>query len=110
MILFAPIYRRQAEWARFPNAARGYFSGQQDPGGATGDGLLLVAAAAAVRLIKVFVEIGEDLGPCVATTVSAADGSWLVGDLPSDDRYTIMALDYTRAYATLVLRGRAPYV
>lgn len=110
MILMPLIYRRQADWARFPDSARGYFSGQQDPGGATGDGLLLVATVAAVRLIKVYVEIGEDLGPCVATTVSAADGSWRVGDLPSTDRYTIMAIDHTRAYETRVLRGRAPYV
>ena len=59
--------------------------------------------------VKVVLSGASILGP-VQVFFSAADGSWYVGDLPSDDRYTIVALDYTRAYATLVLRGRAPYV
>lgn len=108
MILFGGvIWRRAAEWAVYPDADRGYLAGEQDPDEDAGVGLLTVNAVPSGREIEVRHRLSRAL---VATTFSAADGTWQVPDLPSLDTYDIIARDHAGAYEDVIVGDQLPYV
>lgn len=103
------VTRRGTPWATEPDAPRGYLAGEQDPTGDPGDGLVTSGGAAAARWVYVFVEYGFMLGPVVAAVFSSPTGTWRVDDLPSTDRYTVMAIDYTGTYQLVGRQNKQPY-
>lgn len=110
MILFGDlIWRRAADWSVDATAPRGYLAGEQDPAGDAGDGLVTSGGTVAARHVLVFVQVGSMLGSIVASEFSNAAGEWRVNDLPSLDRYTVMAIDYTDTYQPVTRRSKQPY-
>lgn len=108
MILYTHLIKnRRARWARFPDAPRGYLAGEQDPDADPGVGLLTVNAEPAAREIEVRHRLTRTL---VATTFSAADGTWQVPDLPSQDEYDIIARDHAGVYEDVIVGAQLPYV
>lgn len=108
MMLFTRlITRRTAPWAAYPDAPRGYLAGEQDPDEDAGVGLLTVNAVPGGREIEVRHRITRQV---VATTFSAADGTWQVPDLPSLDTYDIIARDYAGVYEDVIVGDQLPYV
>jgi hypothetical protein len=108
VILFGRlIWRRVAEYAIYPDAARGYLAGEQDPEGDPGVGLLTVNAVPSGREIEVRHRLTRTV---VATTFSAADGTWQVPDLPSLDEYDIIARDHAGVYEDVIVGAQLPYV
>lgn len=108
VVLFSPLVRRRsAIWARYPDAPRGYLAGEQDPEADPGVGLLTVNAVPSGREIEVRHRLSRTL---VATTFSAADGTWQVTDLPSLDEYDIIARDHAGVYEDVIVGAQLPYV
>lgn len=108
MILFSRyIWHRQCPWALFPSAPRGYLAGEQDPEADPGVGLLTVNAVPSGREIEVRHRLSRTV---VATTFSAADGTWQVPDLPSLDEYDIIARDHAGVYEDVIVGAQLPYV
>lgn len=109
MILIGTLIRSRVVtgWALYPDAARGYLAGEQDPDEDAGVGLLTVNAAPSGREIEVRHRFTRRL---VATTFSASDGTWQVPDLPSLDEYDIIARDYAGVYEDVIIGGQLPYV
>lgn len=101
------IWRRAATWAAYPDAARGYLAGEQDPAEDAGVGLLTVNAVPSSRWVEVWHLPSLKL---VATTFSAPDGSWQVLDLPGLDRYRLIATDHAGVYESVIVDDRLPYV
>lgn len=110
MILFGTlITRREAPWALYPDAPRGYLAGEQDPSGDPGDGLVTSDGDPAARRVYVYHMVGDQVGQLVATAFSNADGEWRVDDLPSSETYLVMALDYTGSYDPVARAYVQPY-
>lgn len=109
ILLSALITRREAPWALYPEAPRGYLAGEQDPSGDPGDGLVTSDGDPAARWVYVFHMVGDQVGPLVATAFSNADGEWRVDDLPADDRYLLMVMDHTATYAPTARAYKQPY-
>lgn len=108
MILFLALIRsRGTPWALYPDAPRGYLAGEQDPDEDAGVGLLTVNSVPGGREIEVRHRHSRTL---VATTFSAADGTWQVPDLPSLDTYDIIARDYAGVYEDVIVGDQLPYV
>lgn len=108
MILFpALIWRRAALWAITADAARGYLAGEQDPEEDAGVGLLTVNAVPSARRVEVWHKPSLTL---VATTFSAADGSWQVPDLPGQETYRLIATDHAGTYESVIVDDVSPYV
>lgn len=114
MILFGSLIRRRevTGWALYPDAPRGYLAGEQDPDEDAGVGLLTVNAVPSGRLIEVW-HRPTNIGPArtlVATTFSGSDGTWQVPDLPSLERYRVVAVDHEGVYESVIVEDRQPYV
>ena len=110
MILFnSLITRRETPWAMYPDAPRGYLAGEQDPGGAAGDGLVTSDGDPVARRVYVYHMVGDQVGQLVASTFSNAAGEWRVDDLPSSETYLVMALDYTGSYDPVARAYVQPY-
>lgn len=108
MILFSRLVtRRVALWALYPDAARGYLAGEQDPAEDPGVGLLTVNAVPSAREIEVRHRLSRTV---VATTFSGTDGTWRVDDLPGQEEYDIIARDHTGTYEDVIIGGQLPYV
>lgn len=106
-LLQSLVRRRVAEWAVYPDAARGYLAGEQDPAEDAGVGLLTVNAVPSARRVEVWHKPSLRL---VATVFSAADGSWQVADLPSQDKYRLIATDHAGVYESVIVDDVSPYV
>lgn len=107
MILQQLITRRVAAWALYPDAARGYLAGEQDPAEAPGVGLLTVNTVPSARQIEVRHRLTRTV---VAVTFSGTDGTWQVSDLPGQEEYDIIARDHTGTYEDVIIGGQLPYV
>ena len=107
MIVQSLIWRRVAIWALYPTAPRGYMAGEQDPDEDAGVGLVTVNGSPGARSVEVRHRLTRNV---VATTFSAADGSWQIPDLPSLDEYDIIARDHTGTYEDVIVGGQLPYV
>lgn len=108
MILFADLVRsRVCPWAVYPDAPRGYLAGEQDPEADAGVGLLTVNAVPSGRQVEVRHRATRIV---VATTFSSAAGEWQVPDLPSLDRYDIIARDHAEVYEDVIVGAQLPYV
>lgn len=108
MILFGDlIWRRAAEWAAYPDAARGYLAGEQDPAEDAGVGLLTVNAVPSARWVEVYHKPSLTL---VATVFSSADGTWQMPDLPGLDKYRVIASDHAGVYESQIVDDVSPYV
>lgn len=101
--------RRVAAWALYPDAARGYLAGEQDPSGDPGDGLVTSDGDPAARRAYLFHMVGDQVGQVVATVFSNTDGEWRVDDLPADDKYLLMVVDHTGTYAPTARAYKQPY-
>ncbi len=113
MILFGTlITRREAPWALYPSAPRGYIAGEPDPEGAAGDGIVTVNGVPASLWVEVWHQVGPSVTPTtlVATVFSAPDGSYHVPDLPALDYYRVVAIDHTGTWESQIVEGRQPYV
>lgn len=113
MMLFTRlISRRAAPWAQDPDGPRGYFAGEQDPDEDAGVGLLTINGAPGGRRIEVWhkpIQFGPAL-TIVATTFSAADGTWQVPDVPAAEWYRLIAVDYAGVYESVIVDDVQPYV
>lgn len=109
ILLGTLITRREVPWAPYPDAARGYLAGEQDPGGAAGDGLVTSDGDPVARWVYVYHMVGNQVGQLVATVFSNAAGEWRVDDLPSSEMYLVMALDHTGSYDPVARAYVQPY-
>lgn len=108
IVVVMPIFQRRtvSEWALNPDAPRGYFSGEQDPGGPSGDGLFTISGVPSAGFIEVH---HAGIRGVVASTFAAADGTWRIDDLPSQDVYTIVGRDPSGAVENVIVSGQVPY-
>lgn len=106
MILFDRlITRRTAQWALYPDAARGYLAGEQDPDGELNDGLAQINGDPG----NCWIEIRHQVSRILIDRVWSADGTWQVLDLPANELYEVQATDPTDALQPVVRRNVAPY-
>lgn len=97
--------RRAAQWAHYPDAARGYLAGEQDPDGELYDGLVQVNGAPGLC----WVEVRHQHSRTLVQRVWSADGTWKVLDLPAGELYEVQATDHTDTLQPVVRRNVVPY-